>query len=63
MSQLKGHVPPSTPVSTDLATVSSDPDRVLWPQKILEQRSILRGAKDSTQLLVQWHGLLADMAT
>ncbi|XP_066333908.1 uncharacterized protein [Miscanthus floridulus] len=63
VSQLKGHVPPSTPVSTDLDTVSSDPDRVLWPQKILEQRSILRGAKDSTQLLVQWHGLPADMAT
>jgi hypothetical protein len=47
VSQLKGQVPPSTLVSTDLATVSSDPDRVLWPRQVLDQRIVIRGAKEN----------------
>jgi hypothetical protein len=54
--QLKGQVPPLTSVSTDLATVSFDLDRVSWPQIVL-------GAKKNPQMLIHWHKLTEDIGT
>ena len=62
VSQLKQHVPASVSVSSDLSTVCSDPARILWPQGILEKRSVRHGDTVVPQYLIQWGGLPAEMA-
>jgi len=63
VSQLKQHVPASVSVSSDLSTVCSDPARIMWPQNILEKRSVRHGDTVVPQYLIQWGGLPAEMAT
>ena len=62
VSQLKQHVPASVSVSSDLSTVCSDPARIMWPQNILEKRSVRHGDTVVPQYLIQWGGLPAEMA-
>ena len=63
VSQLKPHVPSETQVSADLNTVGSDPYCIPWPRKILDRRSVMRGATVVPQLLIQWDHLPPEMAT
>jgi hypothetical protein len=63
VSQLKRHIPPTVSVSEDLSSVCSDPTHILWPERVLQKRSILRGDKWIPQLLIQWRSLPPDLAT
>lgn len=63
VSQLKMHIPPTTSVSTDLASVCYEVTQEANQQKVLARRSILRGAKLVDQMLIQWDGFPSELAT
>jgi len=54
VSQLKKHIPQEVSVSDDLTTVCTEPEKLIKPEKILNQRIIQRGAHLVKQVLVKW---------
>jgi hypothetical protein len=63
VSQLKKHIAPSIQVSSDLSLVCIDPTQAMVSEAFLETRYAMKGGSTVKQLLVQWIGLPASMAT
>lgn len=55
VSQLKRHIPPQTPVSTDLSDVCTDPSAPVMPFLVLDRALHLVGAAAMPRLLVTWN--------
>lgn len=63
VSQLKGHISPSTIVSSDLPSLpDNSPDQV-HPVALLDHRLVQHGSSSVSQVLVQWECLPAVIAT
>jgi hypothetical protein len=61
VSQLKTHVSPDTPVSSDISVIHPDNDLIPagWPR----HRLIRKGGTTSQRVLVRWKGLPPSLAT
>lgn len=63
VSQLKKQVAPDCQVSDDLSSICTEPECILWAERVLDKRMIQRGAQAVKQVLIKWLALPEDMAT
>lgn len=63
VSQLKKHVPPSVPVSTDLDSVLHDSSVEVFPLALLERRYVAHAGAVAARVRVQWSGMSPFFAT
>lgn len=61
VSQLKRYVPPTTLLCTDISVICNSLD--LLPERVLDSRTVLRGATTVFQELIQWRSLPSNMPT
>jgi hypothetical protein len=60
VSQLKKALKPSVQVQKELPARMDDPCQ---PERVMERRSYVKGMKSANQVLIQWTGVEADLAT
>jgi len=63
VSQLKRCAPSTTEVTEDIMAISTDPDLVVSPQRILERSLVAKGTTSAFRIKVQWSGLPTSLAT
>ena len=63
VSQLKRHIPPHVPISSSLASISSEPDVPVQPLMVLERAYVAHAGATTARIRVQWTWLPSELTS